>query len=1160
MTEKLSGFRLFGLTALTLAGALSFATGAVAADNDCFTGDAAQAIPACTGALADSDLLTPSKQAQFRRARAGHLLSIGKFSQALTDLDAIESYDNTLETYHRQRAEALIGLGRPDDALEAITTGLGFAPLSVPGLLIRARLLIDSSQPEPAIADAGLAATLEPENPEANRMMAEALAAVGAADAAARSAEAAENPPKTDENGDIDTATSSTADTPAGTTGQTGELELTFWNDVKNTDAPEELQAFLAAFPDSVFARLARLRLDRLTGQEPASTTKNPTVVAEKTTPITDLSDAPPVQIFRLKHGHGRDSTGWKMLELADGGYIVVGSIHSDDKQSEAWVARLDISGAIRWEKSWGGTRDDGITGAALSGGDLMLIEVSETDDHDLVDLNLIGMSLDGDILWQRELGQSSAYLNYAGINPLRRGGAVITTASAAADKDDLASRVIRTDEQGRILWDRQYPKPEMNFAINALDNGTGLYVLANIRNADSREPNLRLLHLNYQGEVLWDQIFAHQAVRIGTAIDLLKGGDLVVSGAIGKHPALDVWVARLSPDGKLIWSSTIDVGDPDNTLTVAALTSGEIAVAGGAGASDDGPSTTGWVAWLDGDGKMLARMVMGDDQTEQLYGAIPLRGGALGLVGSVMNQGTSDAEIYAATLPPLAQMPGTAFQPESSGIVKRCELLAAHNSDRQNLGLGKGFNWAALDAEAARIPCTMAHRAFPEHVSTTYHLGRVQHKLEQWQSAIDLYESAANQGHIRAAVGLGVIYTNGPENFRDQARAVEMYTLAANQNDPIALTTLAGMYLSGRGVARDLNRSATLYQTAADAGIAVAQYELGRHYQYGWGVITDYARAAEWYQKAADQEHAAALNALAHLNNYGLGMTENRHRAFQLYQRAAELGNGRAMLEMGRIYDFARGVDRDYAKAAEWYKKAADLDIAEAKSNLGFLYEYGYGVKRDKTHATWLFREAASAGDAQGLYWMGRRYEYGEQVTKDLDRAVDYYNKAIAKNYGSAMIQLAYMHRDGRGVTKDEVRAYELFRQAAEMRFSEAQREYGWLTYLGRGTIKNVRAAIRSIEEAADKGDGLAQIYLGYIFESERSVYDPKRAATHYVEGLKRGHAFPATRRTSDWDRTTARELQRLLKLSGHYASAIDGRVGPGTVKAMKTLCRCGD
>ncbi|MCA8867657.1 MAG: SEL1-like repeat protein [Rhodobacteraceae bacterium] len=1160
MTEKLSRFRLFGLTALTLAFALSCVTGAVAAEDDCFTGDAERAIPVCTSALADNDLLTPSKQAQFRRARAGHLLSIGAFSRALADLDAIESYDKTQEIYHRRRAEALIGLGRPDDALAAITTGLGFAPLSVPGLLIRARLLIDSGQPDAAIADAGLAATLEPENAEANQMMAEALAAVGAADAAARSAEAAKNPPEIGQSGGINIGDPSDTDTAANATSQAGELELTFWNDVKNTDSPEELRAFLAAFPDSVFVRLARLRLNRLTGQEPASIIENPPAMAKKTTPDTDLSAAPPVQMFRLKHGHGRDSTGWTMLELADGGYIIVGSIHSEGKQSEAWVARLDIGGAIRWEKSWGDTRGDSITGAALTGGHLMLIKVSETDDHDLVDLDLIGMSLDGEILWQRELGQSSAYLNYAGINPLRRGGAVITTASEAADKDDLISRVIRTDEQGRILWDRQYPKPEMNFAIDALDNGSGLYVLANIMNANSRDPNLRLLHLNYEGEVLWDQIFADQAVKIGTAIDILKGGDLVVSGAIGKHPMLDVWVARLSSDGKLIWSSTIDVGDPDNTLTVAALTSGEIAVAGGAGVSDEGQNTTGWVAWLDGNGEMLARMVLGDDQTEQFYGAIPLRGGALGLVGSVMNQGTSDAAIFATILPPLSQIPGTAFQPENSSIVRRCELLAAHNSDTQNLGLGKGSDWAAFDADAARFPCTMAHRAFPENVSTTYHLGRVQHKLEQWQSAIDLYENAASQGHIRAEVGLGVIYSEGPETFRDQARAVEMYTLAANRNDPIALTTLAGMYLSGRGVAQDLDRSAALYQTAANAGIAVAQYELGRHYQFGWGVITNLARAAEWYQKAADQEHAAALNALAYLNNYGLGMTENRRRAFQLYQRAAELGNGPAMLEMGRIYDFAKGVDRDYAKAAEWYKKAADLDIAEAKSNLGFLYEYGYGVERDTRHATLLFREAASADDAQGLYWMGRRYEYGDQVTQDLGQAANYYNKAAAKNYGSAMIQLAFMYRDGRGFAKDEVRAFELFRQAADMRFSAAQREYGWLTFLGRGTIKNVSAAIKSIEDAAGQGDTLAQIYLGYIFETERSVYDPKRAAAHYVEGLKKGEAYPATRKTSAWDRATATELQRILKQSGHYNSAIDGRVGPGTVQAMKALCKCGN
>lgn len=42
------------------------------------------------------------------------------------------------------------------------------------------------------------------------------------------------------------------------------ELDLAFWNDVKNSSDPDMLQAYLDQFPDGVFARLARLKLGKL--------------------------------------------------------------------------------------------------------------------------------------------------------------------------------------------------------------------------------------------------------------------------------------------------------------------------------------------------------------------------------------------------------------------------------------------------------------------------------------------------------------------------------------------------------------------------------------------------------------------------------------------------------------------------------------------------------------------------------------------------------------------------------------------------------------------------------------------------------------------------------------------------------------------------------
>lgn len=55
-------------------------------------------------------------------------------------------------------------------------------------------------------------------------------------------------------------------ETGKATSGAGNTAEITFWESVKDTKNPEELELFLAAFPDSVFSALAKVRLNGMRG------------------------------------------------------------------------------------------------------------------------------------------------------------------------------------------------------------------------------------------------------------------------------------------------------------------------------------------------------------------------------------------------------------------------------------------------------------------------------------------------------------------------------------------------------------------------------------------------------------------------------------------------------------------------------------------------------------------------------------------------------------------------------------------------------------------------------------------------------------------------------------------------------------------------------
>ena len=72
--------------------------------------------------------------------------------------------------------------------------------------------------------------------------------------------------------------------------GEPTETELLFWESVKNSQYPEELQAYLDRYPDGAFADLARIRLKRLSGPE-ATPAASPTTTSGE--PPVDSSSTP---------------------------------------------------------------------------------------------------------------------------------------------------------------------------------------------------------------------------------------------------------------------------------------------------------------------------------------------------------------------------------------------------------------------------------------------------------------------------------------------------------------------------------------------------------------------------------------------------------------------------------------------------------------------------------------------------------------------------------------------------------------------------------------------------------------------------------------------------------------------------------------------------
>ena len=165
-------------------------------------------------------------------------------------------------------------------------------------------------------------------------------------------------------------------------------------------------------------------------------------------------------------------------------------------------------------------------------------------------------------------------------------------------------------------------------------------------------------------------------------------------------------------------------------------------------------------------------------------------------------------------------------------------------------------------------------------------------YKVEEYESAFEIFEPFAEKGNVLAQSYLGLMYEQGEGVPQDYVEAVKWYLRAAMQEDAWAQFNLGVMYYNGNGVPQDWSEAAKWFRIAAKQGNAVAQFNLALMYDYGRGVPKDDAEAVKWYRLAAEQGVAEAQHNLGVMYKNGEGVPQNFTNAYILFDLAAAQGN----------------------------------------------------------------------------------------------------------------------------------------------------------------------------------------------------------------------------------------------------------------------------
>ena len=296
-------------------------------------------------------------------------------------------------------------------------------------------------------------------------------------------------------------------------------------------------------------------------------------------------------------YGGSKDDRGQSLVQTPDGGYMVTGYAMSDDGDGsnnegfhDNWILRLDASGTILWEKSFGfsghdhsydilQTQDGGfffvgfldITSAKADG---YTEKGNSLTRHGVGEF--WGTKIDGDgaIEWRKYYGGTNNDRAHAVVQS-DDGGFVMAGFSESDDFDISNSRgsydfwVLKVDDKGDLLWERSFGGTGIEISQDIAKTDDGGYVITGNTfsndtdvSKNNGESDIWLIKIDDNGNLIWEKTYGGLQFDAAESVSLSSDGGFILSGNSKSDDSdlsenageNDIWLIKTNAQGNLVW------------------------------------------------------------------------------------------------------------------------------------------------------------------------------------------------------------------------------------------------------------------------------------------------------------------------------------------------------------------------------------------------------------------------------------------------------------------------------------------------------------------------------------------------------------------------------------------------------------------------------
>jgi len=328
------------------------------------------------------------------------------------------------------------------------------------------------------------------------------------------------------------------------------------------------------------------------------------------------------------------------LIRTTDGGYAIAGTTRSFGAGGQdCWLIKIDASGNMEWNKTYGGPMDDGASCLIqTTDGGYVIAGSTRSFGAGGQDCWLIKTDGNGNVDWSQTYGGTADDWSYY-IVEISSGGYALAGTTYSFGAGDCDCWLIKTDGNGKMEWNQTYGGTGWDRASCVVETSDGRYILSGYTASfGAGGTDFWLIKTDSSGKIEWNKTYGGTMDDGAISIVETSDGGYALAGDTESFGVglCDYWLIKTDSLGNMEWNQTYGGTDLDWPNSLITTSDGGYAIAGSTRSYGSGDYDC-WLIKTDSLGNMEWNKTYGGAYFDEAFSLIATPDGGYAIVGSTL-------------------------------------------------------------------------------------------------------------------------------------------------------------------------------------------------------------------------------------------------------------------------------------------------------------------------------------------------------------------------------------------------------------------------------------------------------------------------------------------------------------------------------------------